>query len=215
MTISYPRDLPTAHRIESVEFQPFYLQARAPTRGSLMQAADLGPQLWRGSFRTAELTASQADEWQAWLESLEGGIRTFKMWNPVKQYARAYPDGYGALSWDGIGDVVSIAVGLDAITLDGVPAGLVLSAGDMLSYSASSKQRLHRIVEGGTADGSGVVTVGVRPLIGPSPAENAEVLFLKPWCLATVAPNSIRAPWSARRVGGAATVSFEAYQTLV
>lgn len=214
MAISYPRDLPTAHRITGMEFRPSYMQTRAPTRGSLEQAADLAPAVWKGIFQTALLSQSEADEWEAWLESLNGNQRTFKMFSPLKHYLRAYPDGYGALSWDGIGDVVSVAGGLDAITIDGVPAGLVIGLGDMLSFSASSKQRLHRVVEAGTANGGGVVTVGVRPLIGPSPAENAEVLFLKPWCLATVDANSIRAPWTTQKRLGTATVAFDAYQTL-
>jgi hypothetical protein len=218
MTITYPRDLPTPFAIRQTKFQPLYQQVTAPALGGLMQAADIGPQLWDISYATRILKETEGAAWEAWLDSMQGAIRTFKAWHPLRRYALSYPAGYGSLTrhgggaFDGTATVVSVAETLDAITIDTLPDGFKLLAGDMLSYAAGGVQVLHRILEDATASGLGVVTVSVSPIAKPTPAEDTVVTFDKPWCKAVLDPKSVAIKWDLGRI---AQVSFNAMQVLL
>lgn len=223
MTITFPRDLPEPSRIAVAEFRLDWQQAIAPTRGGKVQAVDLGVPLWAISYATATLNEAQGIAWEAWLESLGGSVRPFRAWQPLRRYAYAYRrTGYAGLvraaggAFTGIGvagqsAIVSVGGSLDAVTIDGLPAGFALTVGDMLSWDVAGKQALHRVTEAGVASGAGVATVGVAPLVRPSPAVGAPVALERPWCRAILDPGSVRASW---QVGRLTQVSFSATQVI-
>lgn len=187
MALSFPRDFPTCARFERVTFKPQYQQATSVTGGGSPNVAELGPPMWAGEWSVRTLNREQYAEWSAWLRSLRGGLRTFKGRPPHWKWPRAYPTGFdgllvGGLQWDGSGAIAAISAGKDTVTVDGVPNGLVLNAGDWLSATIGTRQVLHQITEGGTADGSGVVTVTVEPTIRPTAAVDDVVLLEAPYC---------------------------------
>jgi len=218
MTITFPRDMPSPHRIGRSDVKPMYQQTQAPLRGGQVQAAELGPPLWRGSWQTVTLSEEQGLIWSAWLESLRGAVRTFKARDTTRDYALRYPNGYAGLTvggnpWDGTGIIEDVGEQLDTLDISGLPAGFIVSVGDLCSYGyASGRQVMHRVMEGATADGSGDITLTVEPIVKPAPDENAVVSFLRPWFKATLDPNSIRKTWDERRL--LTGLAFEAIQTL-
>ena len=217
MTITFPRDLPTTRFRQGSRLTLERQLVTAPTRGGLVQVADIGAALWKVRYETTPLNEAAGYAWEAWIASLRGGARTFKAIHPSRRTAFAYPGGYGGMTKHGggsfTGDAVLQAVAgtLDAVTLSGLPSAFVLTPGDILSFSPSGSRRaLHRVVEGATAS-AGVVTVGVEPNIRPGFTLNAAVALASPWFKAVIDQTSAAVEW---QVGHRATASLEAWQTL-
>lgn len=216
MTITYPRDLLDPYPwSEQCRFAPTFQQERSRTLGGLGQVADIGREFWVMRYATVPLVEAKAKAFGALLHSLRGGARIFKAWDPLCEYPLAYPKGWGALTVDGdpftgSGTIDTVNGTLDQLTIDALPVGFVLSAGDKLSFGyGAGGQSLHHIIEGGTANGGGVVTVTVEPTVPISWAENAPVLFARPWCKGLLDPSTVDIAW---QKGRKAVVSFAAEQ---
>jgi len=217
VTISYPRALPANRFRGGSRFWLERQATRSPTRGGLVQVAELGSPLWRVRYETAPFVGADGDAWEAWLDSLRAGAKTFKAVHPFRRFARAYPNGYdgmtkhGGGSFDGTAILEEVSEALDTVELSGLPSSFVLSAGDHLSFSpAGSKQAFHRVVEGGTAS-SGVVTVTVEPILKPGATLEISVSLASPWFKAVVDQQTVDTAWD---IAGHCTVSFEAWQVL-
>ncbi len=216
MTITFPRDLPEPHNMRQVRFEPVYSQVRAPTRGGLVQVANVGADLWSARYETAPLRETEAETWKAWLHSLRGGARLFRMWNPLRRYALGYASGYGGLSrsgggsFDGTANLSAIGGSRDTVTINTLPASFVLAAGDLVSFPlGAGHQSLHRVIEGGTASVGGSLTVTVEPTVPLGATTSSTVDLVKPWCYGVLDPRTVSGPW---QVGRVASVSFEAMQ---
>ncbi len=220
MAITFPRDFPNAGlatRFDEVVFMPMFSQVRAPTRGGLVQVALVGPALWQMEFKTRLMGEAEFEEWRAWLSSLRGGARKFKAWDPLRRYARAYRTGYAALTRAGGGsfaagtaNLLSIAGPRDEITLSTLPAGFVLSLGDMISIPFGSSRSLHRVTEAGVASAGGQATVGLEPPLPIGVTTGATVDLASPWCFAVLDAESITETRDLNRLGA---VAFKATQT--
>ncbi len=220
MAITFPRDFPNAGlatRFNDVVFMPMFMQVRAPTRGGLVQVALVGPSLWQMEYKTRLMPEREFEEWRAWLSSLRGGARLFKAWDPLRRYARAYRQGYGALTRAGGGsfsagtaNLLSIASSRDEITISTLPASFVFSLGDMISIPFGSSRSLHRVIEAATASAGGQVTVGVEPALPLGVTTGATVDLASPWCFAVLDGESVTETRDLNRLGA---VSFKATQT--
>lgn len=210
MTITYPRELIEPFGCRACTFEPLEIQARNPSRGGAVQVVGLGPTIWTMRYELVTVSEAVGAQWEAWLSSLRGGRRLFKAWHPWRRYGVAYPTGPGG-GFDGSCTRTAIGGSLDTVTLSGLPAGYVLSPGDLMSWEhATNSQALHRVTEGATANGSGVATVTVEPEIRVSPGSSAVTLH-KAWCHAVVDPGSIDVRWQRDRT---AMISFGAVQTI-
>jgi hypothetical protein len=220
MALSFPRDFPNVAsptRFTDVSFTPMFNQVRAPTRGGLVQVAEIGPALWQMSFQTRLLPEAEFEEWRAWLSSLRGGQRTFRAFDPLRRFARAYPGGYGALTRAGGGSfsagtatLSAIATARDEITITTLPASFALSLGDMISIPFASSRSLHRVVEAATASAGGSATVGVEPILPLAITTGATIDLARPWCLAVIDADSVTETRDLNRLGA---VSFKAMQS--
>lgn len=221
-TSGYPRDLP--ERADGVlpiargDFDIDYDQAKTPLRGGSPQVVNLGPDLWRIEYTTTNLNHAESLQFSAWLQSLDGGARLFKAWDPRLKYPQAYRGGFAGLTkagggaFDGTCSVDAFAETLDSLTLAGLPVGFSISIGDMVSLSWGGTQLLLRFVASATANGFGKATASIRPRLpisfGIDPAVPGT--FVKPWCLALVDAASIKGGF---QVGQSGPVSFSAGQT--
>lgn len=90
--------------------------------------------------------------------------------------------GYVAASYIATaGTSVVFTPGANEITISGLPDGLILSVGDWLSFPVSTKQRLFKVTEGGSASG-GSLNVGITPSRPPDASNGAAVRLEHPYC---------------------------------
>lgn len=186
MAITFPRDIPSCAAFASHRFEPRYQQAEAMTGGGSPQAADVGPAMWVATYEVNAITRPATAEWEAWLHSLRGRLRSFKGRPPGHRWLMSYPRGYAGLTvsgspWSGLGTLSAIGAQRDTITIGGIPNGLVVLAGDYASFAIGSRHHLYRAVEGGVAT-SNSVTITIEPIVRPDAVTGGSVRFVEPYC---------------------------------
>lgn len=219
---TFPREMPTLanghHPFASAQFDPVYDQSDGATRGGSQHVINLGVDLWGMKFQSHIMEYRPAQQYLAWLQSLRGGARLFKAWNPLLRYPQSYPNGWtglviagGSDPFLGVANLADIGEQLDTIDLEDLPAGFDFLVGDMVSIAFGSGLRsLHRVMIDASADGFGEVELTVEPTIPLAVTTDAEVLIEKPWCLAKVDAKSIQGPFEKGQI---ARVTFNAIQT--
>lgn len=218
MALSFPLALTSvAYANQDGDFDLDPSEITAPTWGGLVQSVNQGRRLWRMSYVTRPLREEEAFGLLADLRALKGSVRPFKALDPLRRFAIAYPGGYtgmtkaGGGAFNGTAKLDAVAETLDAVTLDNLPAGFVLKKGDLLSFAfGSTRQALHSVVEAGTANGSGVATVGVEPSVVPGFTLDADVALADPWCKARLTAK----PTQRRMANRKFVVSFAAIQDI-
>jgi hypothetical protein len=112
--------------------------------------------------------------------------------------------------------ITGVAANNRDVTLAGLPAGYVLTEGDLLSFtylSNPTRYALHRVMETRTAAaGGGIATVEVSPPIRPGSTWPRPLTLLRPFCKAVIVPGSFEAPVMTR--SPRATFSFSWRQSL-
>lgn len=194
MALTYPRDIPRRCGRVTGKTSLAYQQSRAIAGGTFPIVVDFGTAAWKSSYAFELRGRAQISTWSAWGRSMRGGLRTFKMiparTGKLYRWPLLRPTGFtglaiGVTPWAGLGNLSAIGAGRDTITINQLPNGLVLSAGDFLSFVVGTKQHLHQVVEGGTVAGNQVVLT-VEPTIRPNASTGVSVLFEYPWCDAVV-----------------------------
>jgi hypothetical protein len=214
MAITFPRDMPDFRSMTGEPFRLRRFQSSDVAGGGNPQVAELAPPLWRGSWTVEALDRALGGTWEAWLESLRGGLRLFKGIPPKNRWPILYPRGFAGLlvsgsPFTGSGNLLTIGAGRDTVTVSALPVGLVLSAGDFLSIPVGSRQHLHKIIEGGVANGSGQVALTVEPTIRPNATTGVAVRLADPFCDMVLEPG-----WSSSYRGTTKTFSFSGLQVL-
>ncbi len=213
MVISYPRDIPSCRAMQS-EFRPRYFQARNVAGGGEPQVTQIAPPLWQGSWSVEVLDRTTGGEWEAWLESLRGGLRTFKGTPPKRRWPVAYPRGFAGLTVAGVAftgnaNLASIGTLRDTVGLSALPVGFVIKPGDFFSIPVGTKQHLHRVLEGGVAGAGGTLTLTVEPTIRPNATTAVAVKLFDPYCEMVLSSD-----WSSSRNGLTQSFSFSSLQVL-
>jgi hypothetical protein len=130
----------------------------------------LGTDLWMMSADVIAFTDDEALEIEAWFDSLDGSGQRFLAIDPRRWVPKAY-------TGVGLGSLTTSTTSFDiddtgqSVELHGLTAGTILSAGDYIGWKGGSGLLLRhatRIVSGGTVDGSGDVTLEVRPSVWPT-----------------------------------------------
>lgn len=154
-------------------------------------AADLAPRLWEGNVTTGRMTFDEAMDMQALIESLDGALNTFYLYNPLRKYPREDPD--GSILGAATPVIASLDANNKAMTVSGLPANYVLSRGDMLAfdYGSPARRALHRVVETVTASGAGLSPLfEVRPHIRTGAAVADDIILAKPAAKVIMQPGS-------------------------
>lgn len=175
-------------------------------------AANLGPALWVADIQTKAMRRPEANILQSRLETLDGSINAFYLYDPWKCVPALDP---GGTRLDGYTpQIASLNANNKALTISGLPANYTLTAGDMLAFdygSSPTRRALHRVVETVTSNGSGTTPMfEVRPHIRPGATVGATVILKKPAALMRLVPGSI----SITAQGGMTSFQFQATQTL-
>lgn len=157
--------------------------------------AQLASPLWRADCSTGPIENADAEGMAALFEVLERPGNDFYITNPRKPGPRLDPEG------DILGNaVVTLADVFDnnhEVRFEGLPEGYILAPGDMFAFeygpTLQRRRALHRIVETGVANASGVISrIEVGMHIRPGWAAGAVVTLINAAMRAKIVPGSYR-----------------------
>lgn len=195
-----PVEMPTMY-VAQQSFELQRINYTAATADGRVGGVQAGFPLWNAVYTLGRMPEENSDEWRAFVAGQRGGIRRFIGRDLARQYPREYPDGFGAFgSFTGAATSWSATINADdecelTLHLGTDAAGLVLSQGDGgdFRYDATETaisglpwRALVRIVEGGTADASGDVTVIVEPPVPDAVPSDAVFHLDEPGCVMTI-----------------------------
>jgi hypothetical protein len=182
------------------------------TQGGEQLTADLGERLWRGEVTFGRLTYAEAAAVEVLLDVLRQSGRFFFGTDIRRRRPLADPNGtiLGAAT-----PTVSAIPNNRDLTIAGLPAAYVLTPGDWLGFvydGATARRGFHRVVDGGTASGGGVLTVEVVPALRAGLLTGTSIVLSNPLFKARVTPGSSDRGDSRRLITQGGKFSFE--QTL-
>lgn len=178
--------LPSVRKIAGGSFQLQRLDAWNPARNGNHQGVELGEPLWSCRIETTALGLEQAGDYKWLIAKLNGPLNMLYMFDPMRLRPFAYAEiddnlaadaligrtarriglttrriGISFFAW-GAPRIVSMSRANGTMTFEGFSAGAVITNSDMGHWDDGVARRLH-ILEGGTADASGRVTLECRP----------------------------------------------------
>lgn len=209
MSVSFPRsDVLTAVGFvaDGYDFKLNYRQEQSRTAGGKTFVKDLGSPLWTLKATTAALRLDDALDYEAILETLDGGVQPFMAYDLRRPYPRQHADGV----FGDNGAVASVGGDNKSLSVSGLDAGFQVSRGDYLVIDTPGGKKLHLVCENSTASPSGVLAgFEVRPHLWPATGVGQAVRFKKPAIPMTMLPGSI----AKTQMGGLHTsITFSAMQ---
>lgn len=171
MAISYPVSLPSGvpgpKRI-SFRMNSIVGASRSPFTGAQQVYAHAG-QFWSAEVELPPMERADAEEWIAFLASLNGMEGTFLMGDPVNTTARGAATGTPL--------VKGASQTGNTLTTDGWTAGVtgILKAGDWIQLGTGSTSTLHKLQQAATSDGTGEAVLEIWPGLRTAPADNAVI----------------------------------------
>lgn len=179
-------------RVASATYSLGETLSHSRTRGGEILVADQGARLWTATLELWQARHDAADGLMAQVEALQMAGASL-MVHPLPRPGPIL-DPEGVVLGTATPLIASLAANARELTLSGLPAGYVLSPGDMLgfSYGSPSKHALHRIVVGATASVGGVTgPLEVVPYIRPGASVGTPVSLLRPAMKALIVPGSV------------------------
>lgn len=173
-------------RIVDQRFQLVSRQEFSRTASGVTLGKDMGPALWQASFTTHPMYFEDALGVEARLNSLDGVMSGFYAGDIRRRMPKAHSDG----SFADTGTIGSVNSNNRMLTINGLPAGFVISAGDYMEYdygNGGSLRALLQVVNNVTASAGGIATdVEFRPHIPVGTLSGAAVRFKNPKALFTL-----------------------------
>lgn len=179
MILAQPETRSGIHR---VRFEIQRIDYAAPEASGRQGGVQAGWPLWAARYEIDRSDPDSADLWQAFFDRLRGRQRRFYAIDPTRRFPKAYRFGFGGLVRAGTSTAFTgpatswsqtITAGGDAqLTLNGLPAGLVIGIGDMIGFRWDAagepggnmmRRTVMRAVLPATANGSGVAVVTADP----------------------------------------------------
>jgi len=192
----------------------FYLGDAAATNrdaGGNIFTHSMGAMLWQGSVALRGRRIGDASLIASKIDMLRQPGRTFY----ATPYGRDYPqaDPTGTVLGVAAPTIQSVAGNNRDVTIQALPAGYVLTAGDFIGWDYGGRTALHQIVVGGTASGGGVLTVEVSHPVRPTVTAGTAVRLTRPYCKCIIDPESVT-PFTSRRRRWSDGAAFTFTQTL-
>lgn len=211
-----PLEMPTDF-YASQEFELQRVDYSAPEASGRMGGVQAGFPLWMGTWTIDVVGPEESDAFRAFMAQIRGATRRFLGRDRFRLYPSAYSRGFAGMTragggaFDGSATTWSEAITADSdseVTLNGLPAGFVLSQGDYVGFhwvateTSVAGLTWHapvRIVTGGTASGAGSVTVTSEPPI-PSAVPGTAVAYLnEPACVMAIVTDQAKLQAVGRR----------------
>lgn len=195
MALVFPRDLTTGLRWRSPQLKLEHRQELSRQAGGRVQGKDLGPPIWTADFRSVPQRLDDADAAMAQMRSLQGVVSTFYLSPPTRRRPASLSSD-AALSGAAV-TVNTIRADNAALSLNGLPAGLDLRAGDFLSIETSLQGRaFHQLATGGSANGTGITAeLDLVPHLRTDVHLGQAVALLDPMLEMVLVPGSLDDPF--------------------
>lgn len=165
-----------------------YVEVSGTAQGEVI-TNEIAPRKWRAELELAPMPLAQAADLQALVEAI-GPSGTFMLHNALRPAPRRDPTGAGVA---GASPALNTLGGNNrSLRVGGLPAGYVLSRGDMLAFDYGGGRRaLHRVAETVAASGAGLTPLfEVRPFLRPGYATGAAVTLIRAAAKMMVVPGS-------------------------
>lgn len=188
------------------------VQSEVTQGGEVIQSA-YGARLWTGKVTVRGNTYTNLDQVTARAKLLRQAGASFLVTHPWREGPQADPT--GSILGASTPTIVSVAGNMRDVTINGLPAGYLLTNGDLLEFtylSSPLRYALHEVVTPVTANGGGAAVVEVMPPLRPGYSTPMSIRLVEPRCKAVMIPDSYQAPVFSRAVQ--ATYSFSWQQTL-
>lgn len=220
MSITFPRPMPEAGAAREV----FELRRRdflSPETGGRVGSIAVGPPVWTAEWSLGQGGPRRADEWVAFVDSLDGSSRLFVGRDLSRPYPLAYQDTQlGGLTraaggaFNGAASAWSIdtdAAGAPILVLAGLPANFKLSRRDYVGFRWTTegveRRALVRLVDDYTGTGEGYGLLPIRPAVPSVVPPTAVAHFDLPGCLMRLIPERTTIGAKDRRLAPAVTVA--------
>jgi len=171
MAISFPRSLPTVTGIANITLRAVNQTAMTMSPFTYKQQIhNHAGQRWEAEVQLPPMRYDKAEEWIAWLLSLNGRAGTFLMGDPNRCTARGALGGTPLVN--GAGQTGS------SISIDGCSSNVTgwMKAGDYIQLGSASTATLHKVLQDADTNGNGEVTLDIWPNIISAPTNNASVI---------------------------------------
>lgn len=173
MAISYPLNLPTVSGIQSIQIiaRNTIAVTTSPYTYKQQILKHSGAR-WEADITLAPMQRADADEWNAFLTSLNGQYGTFLLGDPLA----ATPRGSAGVT-PGTPLVNGAAQTGNILAIDGCPNSVTgyLKAGDYIQLGSASSTRLYRVLADVNTNSSGEASIDIWPDLRESPSDNAAV----------------------------------------
>jgi hypothetical protein len=216
MALTYPLTFAQflgALRVEEVTFRLSHPQEHTRLGDGTVISASLGASLWTGSIRLAQANHPRHAEMEALIGLMDQPGATFLCHDPRRTGPASDPT--GSILGSAAPTIHTVAGNLRELRITGLPAGYLLTAGDMLGFQYGSnpvRYALHRIVAGGTASSGGLTPlIEVVPNLRAGAVAGLAVSLIRPACKARLLPDP---SYGAGRQALSRGASFDFIQTL-
>jgi len=154
------------------EFELLRFVSHSRSHGGLMNIVEYGYPIWQAHVTTGYLNYSDGAAFDAWFQSLRGGLRPVQVKSPHYCTPRAHIHNRGAEAQ--AGTITGIA-DKNKVTIGSIHTGLSLSMGDFVSFEQNGKYALARVI---AASGNGLSRViEIEPPLPDSIGVGATVYF--------------------------------------
>lgn len=195
MALTFPlarQDLVDLMLVESVAWRLTEDQELAGLGSGELIARDLGPRLWDAEVSTTEADVAGIEALRARFNTLDGAIQSFYLYDAYRPFPATDPT--GALLAGHAVTIGAIQANRKELTLEGLPAGLALPIGTMLSVTAGAPSRTALLQMATSALAAGDGSTGgfeVRPHLRPWLAAGQTVTLIKPVAKVKLRPQSL------------------------
>lgn len=197
MTIIYPRAIASfadVLPISSIVWRVQRADEFAGLGSSQSIPIEMADPLWAADITLDKDKWPDARKVSARLNSLEGSIRDFYLFNPSARWPAADP--HGVVLGARTVTIASIGADRDSVGFAGLPSGYKLTEGDFFSVDFSSapvRRGAFQLLEDVTA-GAGGTTAAVRvfPHVWPGITSGLTVTLIDPSAKFFVAPNTLK-----------------------
>ncbi len=158
MTISYPLAMPASGVVAITLMQRDVIGSGTSPFTLSTQVQRHPGQAWEADITLRPMFRDDAEEWIAFLSSLDGRFGTFLLRDGISGRPRG--------TWAGTPLVDGAHASLaNVLAIKGLTVGATVKKGDFLQLGSGVTSRLHKIRNNATADGAGKLSVDIWPSV--------------------------------------------------